>query len=96
MVVRVLAIAFLCGWSFSAISGAAESPRYRIFLEGGSILVDATEPSYVQYGANDLGTYLSEISGAAFRVGADCEQRPDEQADHRDWAKDGRDIRDRF
>ena len=41
-IVRVLALAFLCGWSFSAISGAAESPRYRILLEGGSILVDAT------------------------------------------------------
>ena len=54
------------------------------------------EPSYVQYGANDLGTYLSEISGVCISRRHDCEQRLDEQADHRDWAKDGRDIRDRF
>jgi hypothetical protein len=76
VVVRFLALSIVCGWGFSAISGAAESPRYRISLEGGSILVDATEPSYVQYGANDLGTYLSEISGVAFRVGTTANSAP--------------------
>jgi hypothetical protein len=64
-----LVLAFQCSWSFSAVTGAADIPGYRILLEGGSILVDASEPSYVQYGANDLGTYLSEISGARFPVG---------------------------
>ncbi len=34
-----------------------------IELSGSVIFVDASEPSYVQYGASDLGRYLQEISG---------------------------------
>ncbi|HWR16823.1 MAG TPA: hypothetical protein VN577_18495 [Terriglobales bacterium] len=30
--------------------------------------MDTSEPSYIQYGANDLGAYLSEISGGSFTV----------------------------
>jgi hypothetical protein len=64
-----LILAFQCSWSLSAVCGTADNPGYRILLEGGSILVDAGEPSYIQYAANDLGSYLTEISGARFPVG---------------------------
>ena len=47
---------------FLATFGIAQTPQ-RIVLDGAAILVDASEPSYVQYAAKDLGTYLSEISG---------------------------------
>ena len=67
-VALTLILAFQCIWSISAVCGVADMPGYRIPLQGGSILVDPGEPSYVQYGANDLGTYLSEISGASFPV----------------------------
>lgn len=63
-------LVFQCSWSISAVCALADKTGYRILLEGGSILVDPREPSYVQYGANDLGAYLSEISGARFSVGA--------------------------
>ncbi len=67
-VALTLILAFQCIWNIPAVSGAENTSRSRILLEGGSILVDPAEPSYVQYGANDLGTYLREISGASFTV----------------------------
>ncbi len=38
--------------------------------------MDPSEPSYVQYGANDLGSYLSEISGTSFPVGTSESSAP--------------------
>ena len=70
-------LAFECSWGVSAACGAADISGYRILLEGGSILVDASEPSYVQYGANDLGIYLTEISRARFPVGTSENSAPD-------------------
>jgi hypothetical protein len=42
------------------LASAQESSR--IVLNGAVILVDASEASYVQYGARDLGSYLAEIT----------------------------------
>ncbi len=46
---------------------AQPSPQ-RIVLDTPVVLVDVTEPSYVQYAAKDLGTYLSEIIGRPVAV----------------------------
>lgn len=75
-VALTLGLVFQCSWMVAAVSSAAHVPGYRILLEGGSILVDASEPSYVQYGAKDLGDYLSEISGASFPVGTSESSAP--------------------
>jgi hypothetical protein len=40
----------------------------RIPLNSIAIVTDQTEPSYVQYGTQDLAHYLAEITGAAVRV----------------------------
>ena len=45
-----------------------EVPGTRILLSQVNILVDENEPSFVQYGANDLSAYLSEISGVPVAV----------------------------
>lgn len=68
-VALTLILGFQCIWSVSGVCVAANTSANRILLEGGSILMDPSEPSYVQYGANDLSSYLSEISGASFPVG---------------------------
>ncbi|HEX4485046.1 MAG TPA: hypothetical protein VH088_02195 [Terriglobales bacterium] len=40
----------------------------KISLDNTTVLVDATEASYVQYGAQDLATYLTEITGTKVNV----------------------------
>src|SRR5579862_3787706 len=40
----------------------------RLILNKVAIFVDSGEPSYVQYGAEDLGAYLAEISGESVKV----------------------------
>lgn len=40
----------------------------RIQLNEATILVDSGEPSYVQYGAHDLASYISEITGTTIPV----------------------------
>ena len=47
----------------STISLAAAQSSQRIALDDVVILVDGSEPSYVQYAAKDLGSYLTEITG---------------------------------
>src|SRR5580704_7245231 len=49
-------------------AAAAQSNRQRISLDDAVILVDSSEPSYIQYAAKDLGSYLAEISGKPVRV----------------------------
>jgi hypothetical protein len=51
----------------------AEIPKTAIRLEPAQsdILVAPSEPSYVQYAARDLATYLKEIAGAEFAISAD-------------------------
>ena len=48
----------LCG----SVAFAQAIPQ-RITLDKPTILVDSSEASYVQYGARDLGAYLTEITG---------------------------------
>ncbi len=48
-VALTLILGFQWIWSVSAVCGAANTSGNRILLEGGSILVDPSEPSYVQY-----------------------------------------------
>ena len=47
------------------VTGSASLARIttRVSLEDTVILVNGEEASYVQYGAKDLGSYLSEITG---------------------------------
>ena len=52
----------------AALAAAQNNPQ--ISLENSVILVDAGEPSYVQYGAKDLGRYLTEITGRPVLVSA--------------------------
>jgi hypothetical protein len=62
---RVLfSILFLTWFAASALTAAQSQvqPR-RISLDGAVIVVDKAEASYVQYGAKDLGSYLSQIIG---------------------------------
>ena len=45
------------------VSLTAAQTAQRISLDDAVILVDGSEPSYVQYAAKDLGAYLPEITG---------------------------------
>src|SRR6185312_2334854 len=67
---RVLfSILFLTWFAASTLTAAQSQvqPR-RISLDGPVILVDTAEASYVQYGAKDLGSYLSQITGKPIPV----------------------------
>ena len=57
---------FYC-WELLA-AASAQSNRQRISLDDAIILVDSSEPPYIQYAAKDLGNYLAEISGKPVRV----------------------------
>ena len=64
---------FLVLWllvASSCLAGAESASR--VSLDGAVILIDSSEPSYVQYGANDLGKYLTEINGKATVVVANA------------------------
>ena len=52
---------------------AAGAPAGRILLDRCCIVVDPLEPSYVQYGAEDLAGYLASLSGRAVPVGAEAD-----------------------
>ena len=51
-------------------AAAAQSNRQRISLDDAIVLVNSSEPSYIQYAAKDLGNYLAEISGRPIRASA--------------------------
>ena len=61
---------FICLLTTFAISAKARttSPTSHVSLADVMILVDSKEPSYIQYGAKDLATYLTEISGKKVTV----------------------------
>ncbi|HSS96428.1 MAG TPA: hypothetical protein VLK33_05345 [Terriglobales bacterium] len=61
----------LCLLAASTLLAGAESAQ-RVSLDGAVIVIDSSEPSYVQYGANDLGKYLTEINGKATSVVANA------------------------
>src|SRR6185312_2361837 len=64
-----LSLASLLGTAPKAIA-QVEAGTSRVLLNRVAVLVDKSEPSYVQYGARDLGAYLSEISGEPVTVGS--------------------------
>jgi hypothetical protein len=54
----------------AAIPPASAQSSQRISLDNAVVLVDSSEVSYVQYGAKDLGAYLTEITGQPIPVSA--------------------------
>lgn len=58
----------LFGANVPSMGAQHESRAQRVSLDGAVILVDGNESSYVQYGARDLGSYLSEITGKSVAV----------------------------
>jgi hypothetical protein len=55
-----------------ACSTSVPSTAEPIPLAGVTILVDSSEPSYIQFGAKDLSVYLTELSGKAVPVGSNA------------------------
>src|SRR3954471_16752393 len=47
----------------------------RLPLDDAIVLVDSSEPSYVQYGAKDLASYLTEITGRTIPVSTSASAR---------------------
>lgn len=68
MITRLVLVMALLGGLASRPPAASAQMTQRISLDGAVILVDGTEPSYVQYGASDLGNYLTDITGNAITV----------------------------
>ena len=66
--VLVFAILGLQAMSKPVATADNEAIAQRVSLEGAVILVDPQEVSYIQYGARDLGDYLTEITGKAVTV----------------------------
>jgi hypothetical protein len=61
---------FLCLLMSAPVVGAQGGVRnQRISLDEAVVLVDSSEASYVQYGAKDLASYLTEITGRPVSVG---------------------------
>jgi len=61
---------FLLSFLIASASLAAAQSAPHISLDDTMILVDASEASYVQYGAKDLGDYLTAITGKPVLVSA--------------------------
>ena len=68
-VTRNSSMRFVLLFLVGAVSLAAAQTSQRISLDNAVLLVDGTEPSYVQYAAKDLGSYLTEITGKTVVVG---------------------------
>lgn len=64
--IRLLATLLLC--SMSPLFSAAE----QISLTSATILVDPSEPTYVQNGAKDIGTFLGEVTGKPVLVSSEA------------------------
>jgi hypothetical protein len=60
--VRIRSV-FLLSFLFATAALLTAQSVQRVSLNDALIVVDASEASYVQYGAKDLGSYLTEITG---------------------------------
>ena len=67
-----LLLGVLCCTANLNLSAIAQTTSKKVTLDAAAILVDSSEPSYVQYGANDLAAYLTEISGQSTPVMANA------------------------
>ncbi|MBS1852411.1 MAG: hypothetical protein JST79_16010 [Acidobacteria bacterium] len=65
---RLLSSSALLCFVLAATMAAFAQGAQRISLDNAVILVDGGEPSYVQYAAKDLASYLSSISGRPVAV----------------------------
>jgi hypothetical protein len=65
MVTRSLSTRFVLSFLLGTVSLAVAQSSQRVSLDDAVIIVDGSEPSYVQYAAKDLGSYLTEITGKA-------------------------------
>src|SRR5216684_5209221 len=61
-------VRFVLSFLVGTASLVAAQSSQRIPLDDALILVDGNEPFYVQYGAKDLGSYLTEITGKPVTV----------------------------
>jgi hypothetical protein len=61
-------VRFVLTFLVGTVSLATAQTPQRLSLDDAVILVDGSEASYVQYGAKDLGSYLTEITGRPVRV----------------------------
>ena len=68
-VIRNSSMRFVLSFLVGTVSLAAAQTSQRISLDDAVVLVDGAEPSYVQYAAKDLASYLSEIAGKTAAVG---------------------------
>ena len=67
-VTRNSSMRFVLSFLVGTVSLAAAQTSQRISLDDAVVLVDGSEPSYVQYAAKDLASYLSEITGKTAAV----------------------------
>src|SRR5260370_40695231 len=67
---RGLVVGFVLLFLFSIlhVSLVTAQSAKRLPLDEAVVLVDSSEASYVQYGAKDLGSYLTEITGRPVTV----------------------------
>ena len=88
-VIRNSSMRFVLSFLVGTVSLAAAQSSQRISLDDAVILVDGGEPSYVQYAAKDLASYLTEITGktAAGKQLGEC--KPEGKSGHRGRGKDG-------
>lgn len=63
-----LSVILFMGMLLSTVSKTVAQADSRLFVSHGIILVDPHEPSFVQYGVNDLSSYLAEVTGGTFPV----------------------------
>ncbi len=55
-------------WAAIVSAGAATARAQSVSLAQATVVVDAAEPSFVQYGARDLASYLTAVTGHAIQV----------------------------
>ena len=80
---------FVLSFLVGTVSLAASQTSQRISLDDAVVLVDGTEPSYVQYAAKDLASYLTEITGKTAAVEQLGERGQKGKSGDRGWGKDG-------
>lgn len=61
-ILLMFSLTVLCYLAVGPLVVAAQNAQ-RLSLNGAAILVGSDEPSYVQYGARELGSYLTDITG---------------------------------
>ena len=87
--IRNSSMRFVLSFLVGTVSLAAAQTSQRISLDDAVVLVDGAEPSYVQYAAKDLASYLSEITGKTAAVGNSVSAGQEGKSGDRGRGKDG-------